>query len=216
MPPNGVLLDLGCGDRPFLETYGPIAKESIGIDVPISPHGNAKLDVYGSALAIPLADECVDYVLCSEVMEHVTDPQILLNETYRVLRDGGTLILTTPFLVPEHEAPYDYFRYTRFGLSLLLSRAGFSVELLQPFGGVVGVCLSFLIQVQMKFWTGIASSLRLSFLRSVFNPLILIFVAAPQYAYVSVVRLIADTRIGRRLSEKLGYTCKGFGVIARR
>jgi SAM-dependent methyltransferase len=78
--------------------------------------------VVGDALDLCFAEATFDTVLCTEVLEHLPDPQRGIDEMLRVLRDGGTLLLTTRFLFPIHDAPGDYFRYTRFGLQHLLRR----------------------------------------------------------------------------------------------
>jgi SAM-dependent methyltransferase len=66
-------------------------------------------------------------VLCNQVLEHVFNPDFFLREIGRVLKPGGKLLLTVPFLWDEHEQPYDYARYSSFGLAALLRRNGFCV-----------------------------------------------------------------------------------------
>jgi len=64
----------------------------------------------------PIADGSVDVVVCMEVLEHVTNPVKAISEMRRVLKDGGVVIGSTPFTFPIHDAPNDFFRYTKFGL----------------------------------------------------------------------------------------------------
>jgi SAM-dependent methyltransferase len=78
--------------------------------------------VVGNALALCFPEATFDTVLCTEVLEHLPDPQRGIDEMFRVLRDDGTLLLTTRFLFPIHDAPGDFFRYTRYGLQHLLRR----------------------------------------------------------------------------------------------
>ncbi len=66
------------------------------------------------------AEEPYDCIVLSEVLEHVHTPQAAIASIFASLRSGGTLILTAPFLFPIHDRPYDYYRYTRFGLAHLL------------------------------------------------------------------------------------------------
>jgi SAM-dependent methyltransferase len=54
------------------------------------------------------------------VLEHVFTPDLFLEEIVRVLKPGGQLLLTVPFVWDEHEQPWDYARYTSFGLKSLL------------------------------------------------------------------------------------------------
>ena len=79
-----------------------------------------KPDVVGDAHALPFNDASFKLVLCTEVLEHLVNPPQAIAEMYRVLTLGGTLILTTRFVYPLHDAPHDYFRFTRFGLEKLL------------------------------------------------------------------------------------------------
>ena len=117
-------------------------------------------------------------------------------------------------MVPEHEAPYDYFRYTRFGLEYLLTKSGFVVDRVEPLSELVGVLLSVIVQVQMKFWNVVALATRAKWLASVFNPLVFVLVLVPQVAYVVVYRLLRKTRQGRAILNRLSYSTKGFGVVA--
>lgn len=85
--------------------------------------------------AIPVEDGKYDLVLLSQVLEHLPEPLLVLRELHRVLRPGGSLWLTAPLYYREHEQPYDFFRYTRFGLQHLLTNAGFTVERLEELEG---------------------------------------------------------------------------------
>jgi SAM-dependent methyltransferase len=92
-------------------------------DHPMFPNATAldidaarKPDVVGDAHALPFPDASFDTVVCSEVFEHLNDPVKAVSEMKRVLTPGGTLVLTTRFIFPVHDAPGDYFRYTPYGL----------------------------------------------------------------------------------------------------
>jgi len=69
----------------------------------------------------------VDTVTLFQVLEHIAEPQQLLDEVYRILKPGGRLIITVPFMWHIHEAPHDYYRYTRYGLEYMLRKAGFLI-----------------------------------------------------------------------------------------
>ena len=84
---------------------------------------NATADIHGTADQIPLADGCFDTVLCTQVLEHVPEPGLVIMECARVLRPGGVLILTAPQYWEEHEEPHDYYRFTEHGMAYLLERA---------------------------------------------------------------------------------------------
>ncbi len=76
-------------------------------------------DTVGDAHDLQFGNDSFDCVLCTEVLEHLHTPQKAIDEMKRVLRPGGTLILTTRFVFPIHDAPHDYFRYTKYGLQHL-------------------------------------------------------------------------------------------------
>jgi SAM-dependent methyltransferase len=79
-----------------------------------------------------------DLILCSQTLEHVPEPKIVLNELHRILKPGGKLWLTAPLFYPEHEIPYDFYRYTRYGLAHLIEGAGFTIESLEWLEGYFG------------------------------------------------------------------------------
>jgi len=115
------VLDVGCGDL----IYKSLFKEQdlIGIDVEESGRkSNQKNpDFYFDGINIPFEENTFDLVLCTEVIEHAVEPEELINEIRRVLKPSGYLYLTVPMMFGEHETPYDFRRYTSFGLKKLLS-----------------------------------------------------------------------------------------------
>jgi SAM-dependent methyltransferase len=98
------------------------------VDTTVAP------DVVADIAHVPIASECADTVVCTEVLEHVPSPQQVLAETYRLLRPGGQLIASMPFLSRIHNDPNDYQRYTAAKLSDLLSATGFHDADIQPQG----------------------------------------------------------------------------------
>lgn len=86
----------------------------------------AKPDVRADVHHLPFRTASLDAIVCSEVIEHVADARQALHELRRVMRDGAALVLTIPFLYPEHADPYDFRRMTRHGLNASLSEAGFA------------------------------------------------------------------------------------------
>lgn len=126
---SGRLLDIGCGSQPYRACFGAV--DYVGIEVPqVSVHGSAKrADAYFDGLHLPLCDSSVQHVLCTQVLEHVFEPADFLDEVWRVLAPGGSMLLTVPFVWDEHEQPYDFARYSSFGLHHLAKKHGFRVVL---------------------------------------------------------------------------------------
>jgi SAM-dependent methyltransferase len=135
---RGRLLDCGCGRVPFYDMYKDLVTSITCIDWNESSHVDLVVDLNG---ALPFDDQSFDTVLLSDVLEHVREPGQLLREISRVLAPPGTLILTVPFLYHVHEAPHDYYRYTRFALEALCHEGGFVMEELAPYGGYPDVLL---------------------------------------------------------------------------
>ena len=109
-----VTLDIGAQNGP----YAALFPRRIGLD--IRPGRGVR--IIGDAQALGIRDGAFPVILCTEVLEHLPEPQRAIDEMYRVLEPGGTLLLTTRFLFPIHDAPHDYFRYTKYGLRHLLRR----------------------------------------------------------------------------------------------
>jgi SAM-dependent methyltransferase len=90
--------------------------------------------------------ESVDVILCTQVMEHLTDPESALIEMYRVLKPGGKVFLTTHMAFEEHMVPNDYWRFTEFGIRLLAKQAKFTVNHFERHGATMNL-------IHYVFWT---------------------------------------------------------------
>ncbi|MEY4938634.1 MAG: hypothetical protein RIQ93_369 [Verrucomicrobiota bacterium] len=123
---RGEVLDVGCGRMPYRERVPAARYVGVDIDTPVTRE-LAAADVFYDGRTLPFADASFDGALCSQVLEHVFTPDDFLREIARVLRPGGTLVLTVPFVWDEHEQPHDFARYSSFGLRALLERNGFEV-----------------------------------------------------------------------------------------
>ena len=134
---KGMLLDVGCGNKPFLHVFKNKIKRHIGIDLPSTRHINSEIDAFASGDDIPFKDNSFDTILTTSVLEHVKEPQKMFNEMYRVLKKGSYLILTTPCQYGLHEQPYDFFRYTKYGLEMMAKKSKFKVEKIEPLGGMM-------------------------------------------------------------------------------
>lgn len=128
---GGIVLDVGCGHRPFRGLLPPGARY-IGMDY----NADVEPDVVGSVLALPFRDDAVDSVMCNEVLEHVPEPSAALDEVWRVLRPGGVAYITVPQAWGLHYEPHDYFRYTPYGLRHLLEKSNFEVVETRRMGGL--------------------------------------------------------------------------------
>jgi SAM-dependent methyltransferase len=126
LPYKGRVVDLGCGTAPYKADILKTADEYIGVDWENSLHDQGMVDTFANLCErLPFEDGFADTVVAFQVMEHLPEPGIFLSECQRILRPGGSLFLTVPFMWHVHEEPSDYFRYTRYGLDYLLKKTGF-------------------------------------------------------------------------------------------
>ena len=132
---SGCVLDLGCGTRPFEKDILRHASVYIGLDWANTLHGTHADIISDLNKPLPLGDEVVDHIVSFEVMEHLAEPRLMLAEAFRVLRKGGQLTLSVPFQWWVHEAPWDYYRFTRYGLQYVLNQAGFRDVAVMPTTG---------------------------------------------------------------------------------
>jgi SAM-dependent methyltransferase len=106
-----------------------------GVDWGNSLH-EQKADIIADLnITLPVESEKADTVISLNVMEHLREPQVFLAEAYRILKPGGAMILQVPFMWWIHESPYDYYRFTRFGLEYLTRKSGFAYVEVYPMTG---------------------------------------------------------------------------------
>jgi SAM-dependent methyltransferase len=121
----GVVYDLGAGESPYRYFFLNYAAQYIAVDWAGSYH-NTKADITADLnQPLPIPSEVADAVVSLSVMEHLCEPQMMLNEAFRILKPGGRIVLQVPWQWWIHEAPYDFFRYTPYGLKYLLEKAAF-------------------------------------------------------------------------------------------
>lgn len=125
---GGKLIDFGCGAKPYRSLFN--VKEYIGVDIenPGHSHHTEQVDIFYDGRTLPFEPNTFDHLLCSEVMEHVFEPDAILKELNRVLKPGARGLFSVPFVWNEHELPYDYGRYTEGGFTYLLQKHGFEVK----------------------------------------------------------------------------------------
>jgi SAM-dependent methyltransferase len=132
---HGRALDAGAGRSPFKSRLEQHVERLVSIDI---EDRSGTLDQAADIQHMPEIDSAAyDFVFCSQVLEHVQRPWEAIGELARVLRPGGCLVLSTPHLSWIHEAPHDYYRYTRYGLQSLCEEAGLGVIDVRPTGGLI-------------------------------------------------------------------------------
>ncbi len=137
---GGRMLDVGCGQKPYRHLFH--VSEHVGLELDTPANRESKqADCFYDGHAFPFPDESFDTVFASQVFEHVFNPDEFLGEARRVLRPGGALLLTIPFVWEEHEQPFDFARYSSFGVTHVLEKHGFKVQQVVKSGGDLSVVL---------------------------------------------------------------------------
>jgi SAM-dependent methyltransferase len=123
---SGRLLDVGCGRKPYRGLFKVDSYVGLEIDS-TTARARGHADYFYDGTRFPFADGSFDSVICNQVLEHVFNPDDFVTELGRILSKEGQLLLTVPFVWDEHEQPYDYARYSSFGVTHLLEAHGFKV-----------------------------------------------------------------------------------------
>ncbi|MFT4824039.1 MAG: SAM-dependent methyltransferase [Halioglobus sp.] len=122
---RGILYDLGAGEAHYKNFFLQYASEYVAVDWGGSSHSTKSYVNADLNKPLPIESGVADTVVSISVIEHLCEPQTMLNEAFRILKPGGAMILQVPWQWRIHEEPYDFFRYTPYGLKHLLSKAGF-------------------------------------------------------------------------------------------
>lgn len=107
--PRGQRLNIGSGSR-RLDT------ETLNLDLLACE----EVDIQGDLLHLPIKDKIVETIVCTGVLEHVSDPHEAVEEIYRVLKFGGRVFLEIPFMQTVHASPTDFYRWTPDGIRQLM------------------------------------------------------------------------------------------------
>jgi len=139
------ILDIGAG----ASVYDKFFPNRITFDI----DKKRKPDIIGDAHHLPFVDNSFPMIICTEVLEHLINPSLAIDEMNRVLQPGGLLILTTRFIFPLHDAPGDYWRFTEYGLRQLFA-SWEVVELIpesQSFTSLAILLQRMIFQINFKF-----------------------------------------------------------------
>lgn len=123
---RGRMLDVGCGRQPYRHLFEVDEYCGVELDTDFNRR-TKKADFFYDGKTLPFQSEHFDALLCNQVLEHVPDDEAFIAELARVVKPGGFLMLTAPFVWDEHEQPFDFKRYTSFGIHALMERHGLFV-----------------------------------------------------------------------------------------
>lgn len=130
---SGQLIDLGCGNRPYESLIKTFITSYTGVDFVQNKFHT--VDIICDASKVPLPDQSFDTCISTQVLEHVKDPNAVMAEACRLLKPGGKLIFSFPLYWPVHGEPWDFYRFTRFGIQELIDKNGMKLITLTENGG---------------------------------------------------------------------------------
>ncbi|MDA1265755.1 MAG: methyltransferase domain-containing protein, partial [Planctomycetota bacterium] len=143
---QGKLLDIGVSEAPYRHLFLPRVDRYVGLEYPptildkrpdlwdVLHIAKDSVQVWGDGTALCFHDGTFETILATEVLEHLPNPQLLLNDAARVLAPGGKFLATVPFSQPLHELPGDFYRFTPTTLERMVTEAGLIVEEIRPRG----------------------------------------------------------------------------------
>lgn len=191
---NRSTLDIGAQNGPYAAHF----PRRVGLDI----QRGAGVRIIGDAQALGIRDGAFAVVLCTEVLEHLPEPQRAIDEMFRVLEPGGELLLTTRFLFPLHDTPHDYFRFTKYGLRHLLRR--FEIVELREETSSVGTLAVLLQRLGMQ-----AETLR-------WTPLRTVWLLAAQGMRAFSFLITDEFGDSRRRRPERGIMTSGYHVACRK
>jgi SAM-dependent methyltransferase len=183
------ILDYGCADVPYRHFFPPAA-DYVGADLPGNPHATLELNADAT---VPAPDGSFDAVISTQVLEHVTDPALYLAESFRVLRPGGRMLLSTHGIFIYHPDPIDHWRWTCAGLRHVVEDAGFRVV---RFEGIIGLVATGLQLIQDATYYRVPHLFR------------------PAYAFVMQGLCVIADRVQKQSSRDLN--AQVFGLVAEK
>lgn len=151
---SGIILDVGCGMKPYESILNASGSAYYGTDYPITMKGSygesTKADFFSDSTLLPFKKNTFDTLLSTQVLEHVSDPKKAIQEMGRVLKPGGIIIISAPMTWPLHEEPYDFFRYTLHGLRHLMQKSNFDILDEIPRGNNLSTTAQMFLDTQLE------------------------------------------------------------------
>jgi SAM-dependent methyltransferase len=194
LPDGASVLDAGAGESRYKPLFKRVRYTAIDLAVGDKTWNYGELDLLGDLEKLPLRDNCFDAAINIVTLEHVKNPQAVICELARTLRPSGRLLLVAPMEWEVHQAPNDYFRYTRYGIAHLLNTAGLSIRRLDPVGGFF--CL--MARRSINFLGFFQGGLKW----------ILFALLAPFFGFLLPLALYAIDGFDRDRDFTLGYICE--------
>lgn len=153
LPEGARMLDAGAGEGQYAHYFKRQRYYGVDLAVGDAAWDYGKLDVLADLTALPFRAGAFHAAINVVTLEHLREPGRALTEIARTLEPGGRLLLAAPHEWEVHQAPHDYFRYTRYGLQYLLEQAGFEAIDIRAAGGYFRLVARRLLN-GLQFFTG--------------------------------------------------------------
>lgn len=159
--------DIGCGEQPLRSQIENRGAQYFGIDIVQNELNN--VDLITSITSVPLPDNHFDCVICTEVLEHVFDTRMAFAEIARLLKPGGVCAITTPFIYPLHEEPYDHYRFSPHSIRTLAQQNQLIVNTISATGNKYEVAATLLGHILQNKKSNIFTRVLFALVRTVVN-----------------------------------------------
>ncbi len=180
---KGDLLDLGCGEVPLYVFYKDRVESVTCIDWSDSGHDLRHIDfAFDLNEPISLSEKSFDTIICTDVLEHIAKPLILMNEISRLLKEKGKVIIGVPFYYCLHEEPHDYYRYTKYALKRFCEKSNLKIVSIEEYGGAPEI----MVDLIYKTWDFLNLPFRKQFLKN----------------WNRLSRFFLSRKISKKISEK--------------
>lgn len=193
LPKGSWVLDAGAGQCRYARYFKRHRYVPVDNAVGDPNWDYSQLSVMGDLEHIPMAASAFDAAVSIVVLEHTREPQRVLTEIARVLRPGGKLFLVVPNQWEVHQAPIDYYRFTRHGVEYLLSKSAFNVLEVEAIGGFFWLMSRRCINLLTFFQGGLKWPI--------------FFLLAPFFGILFPIILYPIDRLDQQQNFTLGYCC---------
>ena len=191
------VIDLGAGELRYKRYFSHCNYKSQDLGVGDEDWYFNDIDIKSPIYDVPVEDNSFDYIVCTQVLEHLEYPDKAFLEFYRILKPGGKVLLTAPLGQGEHQVPYDFFRYTQYGLKSLGERSGLKLTYIDPHGGIF-------INLEYILWRAIHQLL--PFQQNPLFKYFTLFITLPFKFISGVISVILDILDTKKIYT-LNYNC---------
>ncbi len=205
---SALVLDAGAGNCPYKHYFSHTKYESADFFCQVNKD-YAPITYVCDLSNIPVDDDKYNLIFCSQTLEHLPEPQRVLNEFFRILKPGGQLWLSAPLFYEEHETPYDFYRYTQFGFTHLLKSSGFRIKRIEWLEGYYGT-LSYQLEMASRALPSNPSSFGGGYKGIICSGIVSIL--KPLFALLSIF----FARLDIRSKYVENGQCKNYIVVARK